>query len=393
MNVFKIYLKLLPSCLPSILLNVMIFMILMLCHISAKGGLNGDTAPSLDFHTKFSLIDKDESYESKAFIQFIKDNPNITYVEISEDKIQDSLYYRKTEYALTIKSGFGEAFKNENVKGFLSGDKIDDSVQAMYIENMISQYLDNALLYFSGGFNSTDALNKSAEGFGDGIEIETFKRETGYSGVNAFVYIFFNFLPYIITSMLIQALVPTFASFMNNELKNRSLCSPIKPVSYTMGVITGAFVISLISVTFFIVVGMALFDNFFSSALPYSLLQIFIFMIFSISLAALLGTVFSNSKKSAYIAASMVSNILGLGMGFLCGVFVPQSLLDETFLNIGKLFPAFWYVRANNMLYGGDSAILNYNDLWLCIIIEALFATAIFVITTVVSRIKNNNNK
>ena len=88
----------------------------------------------------------------------------------------------------------------------------------------------------------------------------------------------------------------------------------------------------------------------------------------------------------------MASNVLGLGMSFLCGVFVTQSLLGEEILNIGKLLPAYWYVRANNMIYGADGAVFDHGEIMACIGIQALFASAVFAAALAASGIKKGKS-
>ena len=37
-------------------------------------------------------------------------------------------------------------------------------------------------------------------------------------------------------------------------------------------------------------------------------------------------------------------------MSFLCGIFVPQNLLSDGVLAVGKFLPAYWYIVINDML-------------------------------------------
>ena len=74
-------------------------------------------------------------------------------------------------------------------------------------------------------------------------------------------------------------------------------------------------------------------------------------------------------------------------MSFLCGVFVKQSLLGEEILNVGKFLPAYWYVRANNMIFGGDGAVFDQKEVWVSIGIEALFAAAMLAAALLAAQI------
>lgn len=389
MSVFKTYLKLIPSHISSLLLYSIIFIVLLLMTVNSKGGINGGAEDFLNFHTLTSVTDKDNTEESRALMKFIENHPNITVVETEEDKIQDSLYYRKIEYALCINEGFGEGLRSGNTDGILSAETVGNSNYSMYMETQLSSYLDAARLYIKGGFESTEACEMAGKRLGEGVETVSYQRENGWDGEKSGAYFFYNFMPYILLMMIMQALIPTFSSFMNEDMRSRTLCSSISSVSYTAQVITGAFVVCMGILAAMYAAGAAISGGkIFNSTLPYSALQLFVFMLFGLALAALLGVICSDSKKKAAMVASMVSNVLGLGMSFLCGVFVSQSLLGEEILNFGKLFPAYWYVRANNIIYGADGAVFDSGEVMACIGIQALFATAVFAVTLVVSKVK-----
>jgi ABC-2 type transport system permease protein len=75
----------------------------------------------------------------------------------------------------------------------------------------------------------------------------------------------------------------------------------------------------------------------------------------------------------------LVTNVVALGMSFLCGVFVPQSMMGERVLRIAHFLPAYWYVRINNLLAGvsgGDDISTSY---WQFLGIEFGFAVLLFI--------------
>ena len=80
----------------------------------------------------------------------------------------------------------------------------------------------------------------------------------------------------------------------------------------------------------------------------------------------------------------MISNILGLGMSFLCGIFVPQSMLGEKVLAIGRFLPAYWNVRIVNMLAPYADDALSMRTYWMCIGIQLLFFVVLFTVYLVV---------
>ena len=87
--------------------------------------------------------------------------------------------------------------------------------------------------------------------------------------------------------------------------------------------------------------------------------------------------------------ASVIRNLLGLGMAFLGGVFVPQNMLSDEVLAVARFLPTYWYVRANNMLAGFSTEIFDMHLYWNAIGIQLLFALTAFALTLVASKLKH----
>lgn len=389
MNVFKTYLKLIPAFLPSIMIYAVLFIFLLMMTINATDGMGMGSSSFSNFSTLAAVTDLDNTPESKALTDYLESNPNIKLVEVKPENIQDSLYYRKIQYSLTINKGYGEKLRSGNTDGVFSSEVLSNSTSQMYMETQLSSFVSCVGLYITGGYDSESASVEAAKQLNEGITVTSYQRETGWNDENRIVFYFFNYIPYVMLMMILSILVPTFTAFFSDDMRSRALCSPINPVSYTAQITAGAFVISLLIVAALtaagaIISGGRLLDFIFSRAY----LQMIIFAIFALALSALVGVLCSGSKKLVGYVTSMVTNVFGLGSAFLCGVFVPQSLMGEEILNIGKFLPAYWYVRANNMIMGADSAVYDSGEVTMCIIIQALFAAAILAVTLLVSGLK-----
>lgn len=381
---------------------IAIFTMLLAMTMTGSDGLNSGGESIDGFVTLIAVNDKDNTEESRAFVSYLENSPNFTMVKDidfnKENAVQDSLYYRKTEYVLTINEGFSEALGEigsdeakltENAESLLSSEVIGGSAAQVFTENRINAYISAARLYINGGFDTKTACSKAAETLEKGTAVSTFMGESGWNSDNTGAYLFYNFMPYILLMMLLSILVPTFTSFLSAGIRSRSLCAPISPASYMSQVILGAFVVCFGSVTVLfaggtVITGGTLFhENCF-----YSLVQLFVYMLFCLALSALMGILSSGSDKSVNYITSMVSNVLGLGMSFLCGVFVNQSLLGENILNAAKFLPAYWYVKANNMIMNGDGEVFNEVEIWTAIGIQGLFAAALFAGAILAAQIK-----
>ena len=128
--------------------------------------------------------------------------------------------------------------------------------------------------------------------------------------------------------------------------------------------------------------GVALFGgNMFTKTGLLSMLNAFVFII-----VVMMICLFVSVLSPAMTTLSMIANVVGLGMSFLCGVFVPQNYLGDTALSIGKLLPTYWYVRASNIVMEKEGEVLSYGNFFICVGVQIAFAAALFCITLVLSK-------
>ena len=129
------------------------------------------------------------------------------------------------------------------------------------------------------------------------------------------------------------------------------------------------------------VVGIFLNGGMFTGRAWYAVLNSFIFTAV-IGAIALLICEFSPSD----MVVKLLNQVIGLGMCFTSGVFIPQSLLSDKVITAARFLPAFWYVKVNNMLSGADA--YDGKDVAQCMLIEVGFAVTFLLAALVVHRFK-----
>ena len=72
------------------------------------------------------------------------------------------------------------------------------------------------------------------------------------------------------------------------------------------------------------------------------------------------------------------------------GIFVPQWLLGERVLKVSEFLPAYWYVKANNMLFGINGEIYSDKGFLTYLGIEMLFAVMLFALVMLVFKTKHD---
>ena len=104
MQVFKTFMKILRTRLTSAILYLVIFMVIAVIMADTAKDNNGYE----DYKMSISVIDRDNSAESKRLQDFIfSDNKKVELAD-DEDEIIDAVYYQRANYVLYINKGFGD---------------------------------------------------------------------------------------------------------------------------------------------------------------------------------------------------------------------------------------------------------------------------------------------
>jgi len=101
---------------------------------------------------------------------------------------------------------------------------------------------------------------------------------------------------------------------------------------------------------------------------------------------ASIGFLVGSFVKSESTQAGAV-NVLSLGMCFLGGAFVPQSVMSKPVLAVAKFLPSYWFIRANDAI--GDLAAFTSGSLhpiYGDIMIQMGFAVTIFSVALLLSK-------
>lgn len=388
MQVFKTFFKIAKKHFAQSLIYLFVFLI-----ISIMVSSNADNSSKKNFTASsinISIIDKDNSFASNSLKNYLEKKHHVIDLKTTDkDILQDNLYQAKVDYILFIEKNFEKKLLSGNTNNLLSHSKLFDSTSCYFAQQQIDEYIRTVTLYTTGGYTLDEALKKTTSALLSDNDVSMVDFENKKSSTSDYIYYYFQYLPYVLISMLILGLAPILISFRKKDIENRMNCSALtlksKNFQLTFGCIIWGFIIWLL---FLILCGiLAGFNFLFSSAGLLCILNNFMFFIICIAITLLISA-FSVSKN----VLNMLSNIIGLGMSFLCGIFVPQWLLGSGILVISRFLPAYWYIKANNMISGFSGETMSYASYWKYIGIEALFFVAIFSIYLVASKQRKNKH-
>ncbi len=380
MQVLNVFLKVLKKKFPSAMAYIIVFFSIAI----AMANMGGTTESFEDTRVTLSVIDRDKTDTSKAFVDYISKNNKVVSINDDERAITDSIYNEVVSYVVVVNEGYEDKISSGETDGLFSNYKSPKSSKGVFIDNKINLYTKTLAAHISSGNSVEDAVKKTSETLSDevNVKMESFKKDKSSEFSDSFAF-YFQYIPYGILSVLITALSPVLLTLNKKEIKDRTNCSCIKFSSQTAQLILGSFIFAIVLWAVFAFAGVMMNDGVLSERHVLAVLNSFVFALISLAIALIVSSIAKTQES-----VGMLANIVGLGMCFLCGVFVPQSLLGEGVLKVARILPAYWYVRANDMLAGTNNDVYSIGNFMKFLGIEIVFAIVLFVVAIVISRMK-----
>ena len=376
MQVFNLFFKITKTKYVSMLIYLAIFLLI----------LNLTNANSVDSNYKASemrlaVFDEDNTEASRALIKFLDKSHELVEIENDDDKLIDAMYITEIHYAITINSGYEKKLAAGETEGLFSTRYIHDNYTNKLADDTLNSYVSTVNAFLAGGNDLNSAIEKTEKVLSEKTEVhfETFSNNKSAGNIAGF----FNYLPYAIFSLVISILSPVIISMNKKEVAFRTKCSSISESSVNIQLVLASIVYVSVIWLFLMGIGVVKNGGFFTGTMLYTIINTIAFTIVSISIALLLAAIGLSENSLGFI-----TQILGLGMAFLCGMFVPVEFLAKEVLAIGRFLPAYWYVKANNMICASGNEVFDAAKVIKCTLVELLFAAAIMAVTVIVRKQK-----
>lgn len=385
MQVFKTFMKVTKKRLHISMIYIAAFLAICIAITLSTSETNEFKASKL----KISVTDLDDTDASHALVDYISKNNKLIDIEDGKDAVLDSLYYRNADIVLTINEGYEDKLLKGETDGLLSDYRIPGSYTAEFFDSQINSYISMMRAYAAGGIDIKDAAVKAAELSENEIKVETvsFTDKNENDEFDSNIAGFFQYMAYILIVTLIAGMCPTLLVMTGKEIRSRTNCSCVSTASQMGQLALGAVIFAFgIYVLLMAAAGVLFKSMLISEKGIMAIVNGFVFMIFAMMLTLLIAVIAPKEK-----VVNMIANVFSLGMSFLCGVFVPQYLLGDTVLTVGKFLPAYWYVKANNMLAGINGEVFDKGSFMTCIGMELLFSAIVFCAVIAVSKFKKRS--
>ena len=371
MTVFKNYLKIAKSYIPTILLYSAIFMAFAI--VSSLNQQSTDTQYQTE-KTKIAFITYDQSQLIKDFQNYIKDNATMVSIDQDETSLKDALFFRKVDFIMIVPENFTQDFINSK-DVTIDTMQIPDAYSAIYSKNLMNKYLNTAKFYLQSGINVNDLSKYIQEDFNHKAVVHM-NQEIENSQIDSLAS-YYNFSNYALLAIMITVISMIMISFQNENIKRRNLISSMSMKSLNLQLLLGNIMISFMIWFIYVVISFVLyFDSMLSM---YGILYILNSLCFVIFINVLSFFISQMTSHREFISG--ISNVISLGSSFIAGAFVPQAYLSTFVLNIAKITPSYWFIYNNNKIATLTS--FQWNDLKVIVLnmfIILLFALVFYVL-------------
>jgi len=203
------------------------------------------------------------------------------------------------------------------------------------------------------------------------------------TSVNIWFKIFFNFLGWIVFSVVLNSVGWAMFELNNERLKMRNNVSPVS----TFRFVCENFLAQLTIVIFIlsILIGFAIITNITRLENIPLLLYTFNALMYTAVILSLAFMLNSFLKKGSVMG--IVGTVLPLSLAFISGIFVEQELLPDFIVNISRLFPTYYYIMANEFTQ------VNLSIDWKNIGMLFLFLFLYFTVGTYFSKLGRSQSK
>lgn len=382
MQVFKTYFKVIKRHSGQLSIYIFIFLALVIIFTQMSSSTN-DVGDFTQAKTRVAFINEDENSELvEGFKEYLGNYSEYIKIENNTEKLQDALFFKNVEYIVRVPKGFTQDFMSgKSVE--LKKTVITGTTHGVYTDLLINQFFNTAKIYLSTNKDimQPDLVKLVANDLKHETKVEIRETTAKSTGVESF----FNFLEYVLISVIVLGVTSIMMVFNNKNLRRRNLCSPIKNTSINFQIILGNIVFSVGVWALMVLCGFAIIrdDLLTMSGLFYCINSL------AFTVAVLCISFFAGLFVKTNNAQSGVANALSLGMSFISGAFVPQWILSKNVIAIAKFTPAYWYIKANSDISKMTNfSMENLTPVFQCMLIELGFAVAILSVGLVLSKRK-----
>lgn len=375
MTVFKTFLKVLNKCKAPIIMYTVI--LVFFAGFNTKTNEEGTefTASKPDI---LIVCEDEEMGLTKNLVEYLSNNSNVKEIENEEEKRNDALFYRDVNYIVYIPKNFRVDFlehKNPEINIKSTGD-----YQASLANMLLERYLNVANTYLEFDFTEEEIIEKLNETLESEVHVEmTSKLDTDSLSK---VSMYYNFTNYCILAGSIYVICLILSSFKNEGVSKRTIISSLNYQKYNRILLVSNSLFAFALWLFYILLSFLLFGSaMWTLHGAFYILNSFVFALFALTLAFLLGNIITNKN-----ALNGIINVIALGSSFLCGAFVPMEWIPKTVLDIAHILPSYYFIKSNELLKTVEVFdFASLKPIYINMIIIVIFAIGFVIVSSIIT--------
>ena len=324
------------------------------------------------------LVRQEDSKLGDAFQDYLEENHDVELSSKSVEELRERIFIGEMDGIIVLPENLEEGIlKKTSPVQIITINSNSSSL----VYSMTNGYFTFANAVLTAGQTDFEALNEtfSKEAKVTLMQGQESKKQNEASNWASF---YFNFMTYALIAIFIGLFGLLLSNFQETKVLQRQLISPTSLVSINKSKLMACGFVAFFITALFIIGALAFRPSLVTQ--PIFLKYVLVALAFAtaaLSMAFLASVIIGNN----HYLYSGLSTVLGLGLSFTSGVFVPLEVLSDPVLNFAKLFPVYYVVKSNQTM---DSDLASYLP---TIGILLLFALFYFVLAMAISRVKSGN--
>lgn len=338
MQVYKTFFLMLKKQKGMILMYLGIFVVVASL-VAGQGQKNEEKQFQKETYT-FAVLDEDKTEISRGLTKYMEKEHKRVEIQDDEEVIQDEIFARNVNAVIRIPKGFGEALKvgKESRPVLLS---VPGTVYGQVFQSLGTEYEKVLKMNLAGGMDAAEALKATETTCSQSVPV-SFLESSENTQSHSSLYFFFVYIPYVFFSIGVMAFGTILIQFEKKELQRRMNCSGYSQgriqTELLLGMLTAGGVLCLL---YFFIAYAGVGNRIWSYKGLLSGINMICFMFVTFGFVYMISKMVEKTQL-----LSMISNLVGLGMCFLAGVFVPLEFLSDTLVKAAHFLPVYWYVEA-----------------------------------------------
>ncbi len=358
---------------------IMVYTVMLVIFGAINMSANDNNMDFTSSKPSISIINKDSSLVADNLENYMTDVSDVKAID--EDSIDDAIFYRDISYVIYIPSQYGDALFSENPLD-IEIKSLGD-YEATLANNLLERYLKVQKVYLDESASEEELIKSINATIISATDVKIKSKLDTSSVTRATSY--YSFANYSIMAIVIFIICLVMSSFNDKNIRKRTIISSKSIKAYNFSILSASLLYGLI--IFILVNGLAfilLGNVMFTLRGIIYMLNSLVFIFVSLTIALFISTLVRSKE-----AISGIINVIALGSSFLCGAFVPVSLLPDSVVAVAHLLPSYYYINSNDLLKGIE--IINFStlgDVWQNILIMFLFSLIFIILNNLVGLYK-----